>query len=126
MTRIWQVIAAALQRELYRIDLSSLVSKYVGETSKNISCALSQVPNDEVLLFDEADAAFGRRVELTDANSHFLNADTSHLLQAVEDYSLQREDWLDEPTCTCREDWDTYLRIEELGRSSVDLDRFLA
>ncbi|MFQ5918436.1 MAG: archaeosine biosynthesis radical SAM protein RaSEA [Thermoplasmata archaeon] len=48
------------------------------------------------------------------------------VLRAVEDYSLQREDWLDEPTCSCHEDWDTYLRVEDLARASVDLDRFLA
>ncbi len=47
------------------------------------------------------------------------------VLQAVEDYSLQREDWLDEPTCTCKEDWGTYVRVEELAHTSVDLDRFL-
>jgi radical SAM enzyme (TIGR01210 family) len=47
------------------------------------------------------------------------------VLRALEDYSLQREDWLDEPTCACRDDWATYVRVEERARSSVDLERFL-
>jgi AAA+ superfamily predicted ATPase len=87
-TMACQVIAAALDRELYRISLATLTSKWVGETAKNLSRVLSQVPNDEVLLFDEADAAFGKRVDLSDAdaNARFLNADTNHLLQAVQEY----------------------------------------
>ncbi|MFQ5985955.1 MAG: archaeosine biosynthesis radical SAM protein RaSEA [Thermoplasmata archaeon] len=47
------------------------------------------------------------------------------VLRAVEDYSLQREDWLSEPTCDCQEDWATYVRLEEIAHTSVDLDRFL-
>jgi SpoVK/Ycf46/Vps4 family AAA+-type ATPase len=84
-----QVIAADLQRDLYRCDLSNIVSKWVGETSKNLSYVLNSIPNDEVILFDEADALFGRRLSLsdaTDANSRFLNNETAHLLQAVENY----------------------------------------
>ncbi len=48
------------------------------------------------------------------------------ILKAIEDYSLVRSDWLDDLECECREDWDTYGLLEELGRSSVNLDRFLA
>ncbi|MFQ6012670.1 MAG: archaeosine biosynthesis radical SAM protein RaSEA [Thermoplasmata archaeon] len=48
------------------------------------------------------------------------------VLRAVEDYSLQREDWLDEPTCACQENWATYVRAEAVAHTSVDLDRFLA
>lgn len=84
-----QVIAAELQRDLYRCDLSTIVSKWVGETSKNLSVVLNSIPNDEVIIFDEADALFGRRLSLSDAsdaNSRFLNNETAHLLQAVESY----------------------------------------
>jgi len=82
-----QVIAKSLQLDLYRIDLSTIVSKYVGETSKNIerilSCAASM---NLVLLFDEADALFGKRTEIKDAHDRFANTDTNFLLQAIEEY----------------------------------------
>lgn len=48
------------------------------------------------------------------------------ILRAVEDYSHQQEDWLEEPSCTCEAEWETYLRVEEMAHTSVDLDRFLA
>lgn len=84
-----QVIAGVLQRDVYRCDLSTVVSKWVGETSKNLSRILTAIPNDEVILFDEADALFGRRLSLadaSDANSRLLAGETAHLLQAVESY----------------------------------------
>ncbi|MEI7897515.1 MAG: AAA family ATPase [bacterium] len=82
-----QVIAARLGLELYRIDLSAVVSKYVGETSQNLERILSRAANlDIVLLFDEADALFGKRTEVKDAHDRFANTDTSHLLQAIENY----------------------------------------
>ncbi|HMG91017.1 MAG TPA: ATP-binding protein [Chryseolinea sp.] len=83
-----QVIANALQRDLFRIDLSTVVSKYVGETSKNIERILSRARSmDVVLLFDEADALFGKRTEIKDAHDRFANTDTNYLLQAIEEYS---------------------------------------
>jgi hypothetical protein len=80
-----QVLAAELGLDLYRIDLSALVSKYIGETSKNIERVLSSAERlDAVLLFDEADALFSRRTEVKDAHDRYANADTGYLLQAIE------------------------------------------
>jgi SpoVK/Ycf46/Vps4 family AAA+-type ATPase len=82
-----QVIAANLGLDLFRIDLSSVVSKYVGETSQNLEKVLSQAAQmDAVLLFDEADALFGKRTEIRDAHDRFANTDTGYLLQAIENY----------------------------------------
>lgn len=82
-----QVIAAELGLDLYRIDLSSVVSKYVGETSQNLERILSRAEYmDIVLLFDEADALFGKRTEVRDAHDRFANTDTNYLLQAIENY----------------------------------------
>jgi replication-associated recombination protein RarA len=82
-----QVIAAQLSLDLFRIDLSSVVSKYVGETSQNLERILSRAEHmDIVLLFDEADALFGKRTEVKDAHDRFANTDTNYLLQAIENY----------------------------------------
>ena len=82
-----QVIAAQLGLDLLRIDLSAVVSKYVGETSQNLERILTRARHmDAVLLFDEADALFGRRTEIKDAHDRFANTDTNYLLQAVEAY----------------------------------------
>ncbi len=82
-----QVIAAELKLDLFRIDLSTVVSKYVGETSQNLEKILSRAMDmDVVLLFDEADALFGKRTEIRDAHDRFANTDTGYLLQAIENY----------------------------------------
>lgn len=82
-----QVIAADLGLDLFRIDLSAVVSKYVGETSQNLERILSRAAQmDIVLLFDEADALFGKRTEIKDAHDRFANTDTGYLLQAIENY----------------------------------------
>jgi adenylate kinase family enzyme len=83
-----QVIAASLQHDLFRIDLSSIVSKYVGETSQNLERVLSRAADmDAVLLFDEADAMFSKRVsEVRDAQDKFANTDAAYLLQAIESF----------------------------------------
>lgn len=82
-----QVIAADLGLDLFRIDLSTVVSKYVGETSQNLEQVLSRAATmDAVLLFDEADALFGKRTEIKDAHDRFANTDTGYLLQAIESY----------------------------------------
>jgi AAA+ superfamily predicted ATPase len=82
-----QVIAASLGLDLFRIDLSTVVSKYVGETSQNLEQILSRAAHmDVVLLFDEADALFGKRTEIRDAHDRFANTDTGYLLQAIENY----------------------------------------
>jgi hypothetical protein len=82
-----QVIAATLGVDLFRIALSSVVSKYVGETSKHLQRVLAEAEAmDCVLLFDEADALFGKRTEINDAHDRFANTDTNYLLQAIEAY----------------------------------------
>nr|HEX4314505.1 ATP-binding protein [Kofleriaceae bacterium] len=82
-----QVIARELGLGLFRIDLSTVVSKWVGETSKNLASILARAAHmDVVLLFDEADALFARRTEVRDAHDRFANTDTNYLLQAVEGY----------------------------------------
>ncbi|RYZ45394.1 MAG: AAA family ATPase [Sphingobacteriales bacterium] len=83
-----QVLANCLQLDLFRIDLSAVVSKYVGETSKNIERVLSRAARmNVVLLFDEADSLFGKRTDVKDAHDRFANTDTNYLLQAIEDYT---------------------------------------
>jgi hypothetical protein len=83
-----QVMAADLGLDLFRVDLSSVVSKYVGETSQNIERILSRAENmDIILFFDEADALFGKRTEIKDAHDRFANTDTNYLLQAIENYA---------------------------------------
>lgn len=84
-----QVIAARLGMDLYRIDLSALVSKWVGETSKNIENLLRKAATmDAVLLFDEADALFSKRTpEVRDAQDRFANMDAAHLMVSIENYS---------------------------------------
>ncbi len=83
-----QVIAAELQLDLYRIDVSALISKYIGETMENIQRVLEAARAvDVVLLFDEADGLFARRTELGNSNDRHANTDTGHLLQAIESFS---------------------------------------
>jgi hypothetical protein len=82
-----QVIAASLQLDLFRIDLSNVVSKYIGESSKNIERILARAKNmNVVLLFDEADSLFGKRTDIKDAHDRYANTDTNYLLQAIESY----------------------------------------
>ena len=81
-------LATLLNLPLYRVDLASVSSKYIGETEKNLSQLLSKSEQQEViLLFDEADSMFGKRTEINDANDRFANAQTNYLLQRIENYS---------------------------------------
>jgi SpoVK/Ycf46/Vps4 family AAA+-type ATPase len=81
------VIANQLGLDLYRIDLSQVVSKYVGETEKNLSRIFAEAESSNaVLLFDEADALFGKRTEVSDAHDRYANIETSYLLQRMEEY----------------------------------------
>lgn len=82
-----QVIANELGLQLYRVDLSRMVSKYIGETQKNISDLFRRARNTNVLLFfDEADSLFAKRSEVKDSHDRNANAETAHLLQKLEDY----------------------------------------
>jgi hypothetical protein len=81
------VIADDLKLDLYRIDLSSVVSKYIGETEKNLSRVFDGAERGGViLLFDEADALFGRRSEVRDSHDRYANIEVSYLLQRMEAY----------------------------------------
>ncbi len=80
-------LATRLDLPLYRIDLASVTSKYIGETEKNLAQLFSQAEHaDIILLFDEADALFGKRTEIRDSNDRFANAQTNYLLQRIETY----------------------------------------
>lgn len=82
-----QVIAKDLGLDLYRVDLSRMVSKYIGETEKNISALFDKAKHMNVILFfDEADSFFSRRSEVKDANDRSANAEVAHLLQKLEEY----------------------------------------
>ena len=82
-----EVIARELRLDLYRIDLSSVVSKYIGETEKNLRRLFDAADGTgAVLLFDEADALFGKRTEVRDSHDRFANIEVSYLLQRMEAY----------------------------------------
>lgn len=82
-----QVIANELGLDLYRVDLSRMVSKYIGETEKNISDLFARAKHINALLFfDEADALFAKRSEVRDSNDRSANSETAHLLQKLEDF----------------------------------------
>lgn len=75
-------------RDVYRIDLSMVISKYIGETEKNLEKVFQQAEyKDWILFFDEADALFGKRTKISDAHDRFANQEVSYLLQRVEDYA---------------------------------------
>ena len=80
-------LATRLGLPLYRVDLASVVSKYIGETEKNLATLLSRAEHSEiVLLFDEADSLFGKRTDIKDSNDRFANSQTNYLLQRIEFY----------------------------------------
>ena len=80
-------VAAELERDLYTVDLSAVVSKYIGETEKALSKIFAEAMRSGVcLFFDEADALFGRRTAVRDAHDRHANVETAYLLQAIDDY----------------------------------------
>jgi hypothetical protein len=82
-----EVIANHLRLNLYRIDLSAVVSKYIGETEKNLERLFREAESGGViLLFDEADALFGKRTEIRDSHDRYANIEVSYLLQRMESY----------------------------------------
>lgn len=83
-----EVMANDLHLELYKVDLSAIVSKYIGETEKNINTLFEQArKSDAILFFDEADALFAKRTEVKDSHDKNSNMETSFLLQRMEEYS---------------------------------------
>jgi AAA+ superfamily predicted ATPase len=82
-----EVLARELRLDLYRIDLAGLVSKYVGETEKNLRRVFDAAENSgAILLFDEADALFGKRSDAKDSSDRYANLEVSYLLQRMEEY----------------------------------------
>ena len=82
-----EVLANELNLDLYRIDLSSVVSKYIGETEKNLRRIFDAAETGgAILLFDEADALFGKRSEVKDSRDRYANQEVSYLLQRMEAY----------------------------------------
>lgn len=83
-----EVLANELELDLYRIDLSQVVSKYIGETEKNLRRVFDAAEEGgAILLFDEADAIFGKRSEVKDSHDRYANIEVSYLLQRMEAYS---------------------------------------
>ncbi len=82
-----EVLARELKLDLYRIDLAAVVSKYIGETEKNLGRVFAAAEDSGViLLFDEADALFGKRSEVRDSHDRYANQEVSYLLQRMESY----------------------------------------
>jgi hypothetical protein len=82
-----EIIADSLGADLLVVDVAATVSKYIGETAKNLSRAFDEAAaSGAILLFDEADALFAKRTEIKDAHDRHANADTSHLLQLLEGF----------------------------------------
>ncbi|MCB0010839.1 MAG: ATP-binding protein [Anaerolineales bacterium] len=82
-----EIMANELGLDLYKVDLSTLVSKYIGETEKNLDKIFSEAAtSNAILFFDEADAIFGKRSEVKDAHDRYANIEVSYLLQRMETY----------------------------------------
>jgi AAA+ superfamily predicted ATPase len=83
-----EIIANELGLDLFKINLSAVVSKYIGETEKNLERIFTEAQDsDAILFFDEADALFGKRSEVKDAHDRYANIETAYLLQRTEEYN---------------------------------------
>jgi ATPase family protein associated with various cellular activities (AAA) len=98
-----EVLANELQLDLYRIDLATTFSKYIGETEKHLRGVFDAAEaGGAILLFDEADALFGKRTEVKDSHDRYANVEVSYLLQRMEEYrglavlTTNREEALDQ------------------------------
>ncbi|TCO55219.1 ATP-binding protein [Actinocrispum wychmicini] len=82
-----EIVAGELGLDVYKVDLSSVVSKYIGETEKNLERIFgAAAAGDLVLFFDEADSLFGKRSEVSDAHDRYANIEVAYLLQRLESY----------------------------------------
>lgn len=82
-----QVIARQLNMEMYKINISQVVSKYIGETEKNLQAVFAEAKNSNcILFFDECDALFGKRSEVKDSHDRNANVEVAYLLQQIEEY----------------------------------------
>ncbi len=83
-----EIIAMELNIDLYKIDLSTVISKYIGETEKNLSKIFKEAEtSNAILFFDEADALFGKRSEVHDSHDRYANIEIAYLLQKMEEYN---------------------------------------
>lgn len=83
-----QIAAAELKMELFRVDLSRVVSKYIGETAENLAKIIKRAEKlNVIILFDEAESLFSKRTAIRDSIDRHANMDVNYLLQAIEDYS---------------------------------------
>ena len=81
-----EALASELGRPLVRIELSAVISRYIGETEKNLSLVFDEAEAaGAVLFFDEADALFGDRTEINDSHDHYENQEVDHLLARIEE-----------------------------------------
>lgn len=82
-----EIMASELELDLYKIDLSTVVSKYIGETEKNLARIFAEAEtSNAILFFDEADALFGKRSEVRDSHDRYANIEIAYLLQRMEEY----------------------------------------
>ena len=82
------LLGKEFNKDVYRIDLSQVVSKYIGETEKNLERIFQKAENKNwILFFDEADALFGKRTSVSSAHDRYANQETSYLLQRIEDFN---------------------------------------
>jgi SpoVK/Ycf46/Vps4 family AAA+-type ATPase len=80
-----QALASQLGRALIRVDLRAALSKYIGETEKNLAAIFNQAArNHAILYFDEADALFGHRTDVDSASDRYANLEVSHLLRRID------------------------------------------
>ena len=80
-------LGSTLNREVHRIDLSKVVNKYIGETEKNLSALFEKAESNHwILFFDEADALFGKRTQVSDSHDKYANQEVSYLLQKMKKY----------------------------------------
>lgn len=83
-----EMLAESLHVDLFRVDLSAVVSQYIGETEKNLNDVFDKAEaSGAILFFDEADALFGARDTVNDAHDRYANAETAHFLQRIESHS---------------------------------------
>ena len=83
-----ETLAETLKVDLFRVDLSAVVSKYIGETEKNLNDVFDKAEaSGSILFFDEADALFGPRGKAKDARDQYANAETAHFLQRIESHN---------------------------------------
>lgn len=86
--RVPLILSSLYKKDIYRIDLSQVISKYIGETEKNLDDIFKRAEEkDWILFFDEADALFGKRTQVADSHDKYANQEVSYLLQQLESYT---------------------------------------